>query len=205
MGMTAPGLYRYFGSYEELLSHVCASIFTELGADIRQAIETAESPAGPDGGQRAGQITVKMIAACREFRRWSLSHQSEFALLFGVPLPGLDDERYNIAEECAVAFAWTFLELFLELWAVQPFGAPAPAQIDPALLSQLSRYREALGVDLPAGAVLVFLRCWTVLYGAVAMEVFGHLRFALDDPAPMFELTLSDLARLVGLQYPLRP
>ena len=26
------------------------------------------------------------------------------------------------------------------------FGAPAPAQIDPALLSQLSRYREALGV-----------------------------------------------------------
>ena len=25
------------------------------------------------------------------------------------------------------------------------------------------------------------------------------------DPAPMFELTLSDLARLVGLRYPLRP
>jgi len=42
-----------------------------------------------------------------------------------------------------------------------------------------------------------------LLYGAVAMEVFGHLGFALEDPAPMFELTLSDLARLVGLVYPL--
>ena len=70
---------------------------------------------------------------------------------------------------------------------------------------QLSRYRDALGARLPAGAVLVFLRCWTVLYGAVAMEVFGHLRFALEDPAPMFELTLSDLADMVGLRYPLAP
>jgi hypothetical protein len=42
-----------------------------------------------------------------------------------------------------------------------------------------------------------------VLYGAVAMEVFGHLGFALDDPAPMFEFTLADLACLVGLEYPL--
>src|SRR5438552_14448990 len=46
MGMTAPGLYRYFGSHEELLRHLCAGIFTELGADIHQAIEAAV--AAPD-------------------------------------------------------------------------------------------------------------------------------------------------------------
>ena len=31
MGMTAPALYRYFDSHEELLRHVVADIFTELG------------------------------------------------------------------------------------------------------------------------------------------------------------------------------
>ena len=41
MGMTAPGLYRYFDSHEELLRHVCASIFTELVTDIHRAIEAA--------------------------------------------------------------------------------------------------------------------------------------------------------------------
>ena len=51
--------------------------------------------------------------------------------------------------------------------------------------------------------MLTFLRCWTVLYGAVSMEVFGHLKFALEDAAPMFEMTLGDLASLVGLRYPL--
>jgi hypothetical protein len=49
----------------------------------------------------------------------------------------------------------------------------------------------------------VFLRCWVLLYGAVAMEVFGHLDFALDDPVPMFDLILSDLAAMTGLRYPL--
>jgi AcrR family transcriptional regulator len=205
MGMTAPGLYRYFDSHEELLRHVCAGMFTELAQDIHQAIEAASpvEPAEPTPDQMTAKLTIKMVAACREFRRWALNHKAEFGLLFGVPLPGLDDGRYDIADECALVFAGTFFALFLELWRADPFGVPAPEQIDPGLREQLSRYRDALGTDIPVGAVLVFLRCWTVLYGAVAMEVFGHLRFALEDAAPMFEMTLGDLAALVGLRYPL--
>jgi len=202
MGMTAPGLYRYFDSHEELLRHVCADIFTELGEGIRQAIEAAAVPAGA-ADQVTAKLTVKMVAACREFRRWSLSHQAEFGLLFGIPLPGLDDGRYDIADECALAFAGTFFTLFLELWTRVPFPVPDAADIDPGLRDQLGRYRDLLGSDIPVGAVLTFLRCWTVLYGAVAMEVFGHMRFALSDPAPMFEITLGDLAALIGLRYPL--
>ena len=204
MGMTAPGLYRYFDSHEELNRHVCASIFTELGGDIHRAIEAAAAPAEAAAADpMAAKLTVKMVAACREFRRWSLSHQAEFGLLFGVPLPGLDDGRYDIADECALAFAGTFFTLFLELWHKVPFPVPADEEIDPGLRDQLSRYRDALGSSLPLGAMLTFLRCWTVLYGAVAMEVFGHMSFALDDPAPMFDLTLGDLATLIGLRYPL--
>jgi len=208
MGMTAPGLYRYFGSHEELVRHLCAGIFTELGADIHRAIEAT----GPTWGQAddaQAKLTVKMVAACREFRRWALNHKDEFGLVFGVPLPGLNDGRYDIADECALAFAGTFFTLFLELWHKVPFPVPADEQIDPGLRDQLGRYRDALGASIalgasmPLGAMLTFLRCWTVLYGAVAMEVFGHMSFALDDPAPMFELTLGDLATLVGLRYPL--
>jgi AcrR family transcriptional regulator len=220
IGMTAPGLYRYFGNHEELVRHLTASIFTELGHDIHQAIEAAEPLAARVGANDAGTndasagdagagdaervtLAVKMVAACREFRRWSLNHQGEFALVFGVPLPGLDDVRYDLADECNLAFAGTFFALFLELWRKVPFDVPAEEQIDPGLRGQLGRYREVLGTTIPLGAVLTFLRCWTVLYGAVAMEVFGHMRFALEDPAPMFEITLGDLAALVGLQYPL--
>jgi AcrR family transcriptional regulator len=202
IGMTAPGLYRYFGSHEELIRYVCANIFTELGEDIHQAIQAA-APPGDEPYEPGVKLTVKMVAACREFRRWALNHRAEFALVFGIPLPGLDDGRYDAADECALAFAGTFFSLFLELWRAVPFPVPAEDQIDPGLRDQLVRYRDQLGTDIPVGAVLTFLRCWTVLYGAVAMEVFGHMSFALADAAPMFELTLGDLARLVGLRYPL--
>jgi AcrR family transcriptional regulator len=211
MGMTAPGLYRYFDSHEELHRHVCASIFTELGDDIRQAIHAVD-PQAPHAGaapaeeareQMVTKLTLKMVAACRAFRRWALNHEAEFALLFGIPLPGLDDGRYDIADECALEFAGTFFTLFLELWNRAPFPVPAAEEIDHGLRDQLGRYSAALGTDIPVGAVLTFLRCWTVLYGAVSMEVFGHIKFALEDAAPMFEFTLGDLAGLVGLRYPL--
>jgi AcrR family transcriptional regulator len=192
MGMTAPALYRYFGSHEELIQHVVGDIFTEMGAGIEAAIEAAG-----DG------MAEKMVAACREFRHWGLSHEAEFGMLFGTPLPTLDAAHDDVVAECAVKFSGVFFALFYELWRKHPFPIPRDDEIDPGLRAQLARYQETLGVDLPLGAGLTFLRCWIRLYGMVSLEVFGHLHFALEDAAPMFEITLGELAKLVNLEYPL--
>src|SRR5215471_13918260 len=203
MGMTAPGLYRYYSSRDQLLRHVVAEMFRELAGDIHRAIQESVDPlaSAADDREKRDRVAVKMIAACREFRSWALAHKEEFALLFGVPLPGFDDGRFDIAQECALEFAGTFYTLFLELWHAVKFPVPAQTEIDPRLLPQLGRFRDTLRTDAPEGAILIFLRCWVLLYGAVSMEVFGHLGFALSDTAPMFDITLSDLARLIGLDY----
>ena len=39
MGMTAPALYRYFGSHEDLIQHVVGDIFNEIGAGVEAAID----------------------------------------------------------------------------------------------------------------------------------------------------------------------
>ncbi len=192
MGMTAPALYRYFGSHEDLLKHVVADIFEEIAGDIHRAIIRA-------GEESGGDMAVKLVAACGEFRRWSLGHKEEFGLLFGTPLPGLEAVHDDVIDDCAAKFSGTFFALFLELWDRHPFPVPSDEEIDPGLREQLAHYRDLLGVDLPLGAGLTFLRCWVRLYGMVSLEVFGHLHFALDDAAPMFEITLAELAALVGL------
>lgn len=196
MGMTAPALYRYFGSHEELIKYVIADIFTELTADLQAAIAVA--------GASGGDLTSKVIAAAREFRRWSLNHQREFGMLFGTPLPGVNIEHDEITTECGGKFGNTFFLLILELWHKHPFPVPADDEIDPGLREQLERYREGLGelaADLPQGLLLTFLRCWVRLYGIVSLEVFGHLGFALDDAEPLFELMLAETAPLLGLEY----
>jgi AcrR family transcriptional regulator len=195
MGMTAPALYRYYGSHEDLIRHVIADIFTEIADDIHAAIVAAGQASG-------GDMAQKLVAACREFRHWSLTHKQEFGLLFGSPLPGLEAVCDEVVDVCAEKFSGTFFALFLELWRKRPFPVPADAEIEPGLREQLARYRDTLGVDLPLGAGLTFLRCWVRLYGMVSLEVFGHLHFALDDASAMFDITLAELAELVGLVIP---
>jgi AcrR family transcriptional regulator len=195
MGMTAPALYRYFDSREDLIKHVVADIFTEIADGIHAAIDAAGQSSG-------GDMVAKLVAACGEFRSWSLGHKEEFGLLFGTPLPGLEAVHDDVIDDCAEKFSGEFFALFLEMWRKHPFPVPGDDQIDPGLREQLAHYRELLGVDLPLGAGLTFLRCWVRLYGMVSLEVFGHMHFALDDAAPMFEITLAELAELVGLRYP---
>jgi AcrR family transcriptional regulator len=191
MGMTAPALYRYFGSHEELIRNVVGDIFLEIAGDIQIAIQAAAQ----DG------ITAKFGAAARQFRSWSLDHQREFGLLFGTPVPGLDLQDPDIADECSKKFTGTFLALFLELWQQKPFPVKAPEEIDPDLRTQLERYRDSLGADLPIGAILSFVYCWTRLYGSVSLEVFGHLSWILDDGEPMFELMLREIMPVLGLEF----
>ena len=194
MGMTAPALYRYFDNRDELIKHVIADIFGELTADLHAAIAAA-----------GGDLAAKVVAAAREFRRWSLGHQREFGMLFGTPLAGVNCEQDEIITERGGQFGNTFFALILELWRKHPFPVPPDAQIPPGLGAQLERYRDALGdlaAGLPLGLLLTFLRCWVRLYGIVSLEVFGHLGFALEDAEPMFELTLAETAPLIGLEYP---
>jgi AcrR family transcriptional regulator len=192
MGMTAPALYRYFGSHDELVRHVMGDIYLEIADGVQAAIDGA-----PD------DLAAKLAAAAREFRRWSLTHGREFGLVFATPMPAVDLEQMDIAQECGLKFCGTFLTLFLELWQQQPFRVPAAADIDPGLRAQLERFRELAGAgDLPTGAILSFVYSWVRLYGMVSMEVYGQLSWVLDDAEPIFEMMLREIMPVLGLQDP---
>jgi AcrR family transcriptional regulator len=195
MGMTAPGLYRYFASREELLDHVAADILADLAGDIDAAVNGAGAAGEADAANR-------LAAACWEFRRWSLSHRAAFGMLFGAPVPGWNVEQDKVTAQSGQELAGAFLAPFLQLWQTGPFPVLADDEIDPGLRGQLERYRGQAKADLPLGAVLVFLHGWVRLYGMVATEVFGQLGFSADDARPMFQLTLAETLPPAGLRCP---
>jgi hypothetical protein len=43
-----------------------------------------------------------------------------------------------------------------------------------------------------------YLSGWTRLYGIVAMEVFGHLRWAVSDVEPLFEGEIAEYLATLG-------
>src|SRR3954449_5043567 len=196
MGMTAPALYRYFDSRENLVEHVVADLYDELCTRLESARDAAD-PATP---------AVQLLACSRAFRRWAIGHPQEFGLLFGSAGDGVvpsSDRLHNDPDSPAHAAAQRFGEVFAELVArvylERPFPVPAEDEMDPVLAEQLRTWLSEFPVELPLGVVRVFLGCWVRLYGLVAMEIFGHLKFALDEAAAFFEAELHGVAELLGM------
>ena len=97
-------------------------------------------------------MTAKLIAACREFRHWALTHREEFGLLFGTPLPGLEPLHNDKIDECALDFAGTFYDAVPGAVAAAPVPGPGRRPDRPRLLAQLGRYSAGSGPTCRRGA-----------------------------------------------------
>ncbi|MFD2094052.1 TetR/AcrR family transcriptional regulator [Blastococcus deserti] len=201
MGMTAPGLYRYFASREDLVEHVVADLYDEL-TDTLEEVRDAADPATPG---------FQLLSVSRAFRRWATTHHAEFGLLFGsagervldpASMHGDGERPQQVASR---RFGGVFAALVARIYLEQGFPVPADDELDPQLQVQLRNWCTKLPVALPLGVMSVFLSCWIRLYGMVCMEVFGHLRFALDDAEPMFEAELRALGEVLGVADEYRP
>ena len=201
MGMTAPGLYRYFDSREDLVEHVVADLYDEL-SDVLEGVRDAAEPATPG---------VQLMSVARAFREWATTRRAEFGLLFGsagegvIPVEDLHGPGDHPPQVASRRFGGVFAELIARIYLEQGFPVPDEDELEPALRVQLTEWCAKLPVALPLGVMHVFLSCWIRLYGMVCMEVFGHLRFALDDAAPMFESELRALGGILGVGDEYRP
>ena len=184
MGMTAPAIYRYFPSLDGLIGELVEDLYDELRTEVEAARDA-------EGGGELAQLQ----AMARAFRRWSVAYPAEFALLFGNPVPGVPsfEDKCSDPEHGGNRFGAVFLDTFAALWHKAPFRTPPREIISDRLAHCLIPYGEnhEPHLDLPVEVIYVYLSGWTRLYGMVAMEVFGHTRWALSDPEPLFETELA--------------
>jgi AcrR family transcriptional regulator len=189
MGLTAPALYRYFGSRDELVTALVVDAYNALADAMAAAVEAV----GP------GRHADRMRAAFRAFRGWGLEHPTEFALIFGSPIPGY------VAPERTRPAGLRYTDLLVRLLAdALAAGALDPEAIDlrvPASLGrQLDGFQRRQGAaSLPAPVLAFGLSAWARLHGLVALEVFGHLAPAIGDGTALFEQELEQIVRQAGL------
>lgn len=194
MGITAPALYRYYDSFEDLIRHVCTDICADLATEL-----TAGLTAVPDEDP-PGQV----FAVCRGFRAWAVRHPQEFSLVFATP-------SGQPADCTPDPFGRIFLTVAARVLAAQHLAVPADHDVPEKLHSDLAEFRATLintlaesGIDLPEhlfplGAAYTMLRFWVRLYGQVALEVFGRFPFPVSAPELLFESMVAELATEIGL------
>ena len=196
LGMSAAALYRYFPSLEALVMELAGDLYDELRETVSAAGDAAAG--GNATSDPWAAATLRLGAMARAYRAWSVGHPAEFALIFGNPVPGiaeLEDDCLS-PDHPGARLGAAFLEPFVALWRSGDASLRRGADLGATTAPLVAVH----GDDLPAGALAAFLAGWTRLYGLVAMEVFGHLRWAVTDVSPLFEAELSAFMR--DLQAP---
>ncbi|WP_460654435.1 TetR/AcrR family transcriptional regulator [Kribbella endophytica] len=191
LGLSAPALYRYFASHEDLISAVIADLYDELTAYLIAQRDTS------------GDLGEQLFLVAGGLRTWALEHPAEFGLLFGAPVPnpGADDHELTPSHQAAMRFGAVFKDLVAKVYRQQPFPSPPEELLGPELVEQLCQKSEFFD-GMPPGAVYLSLTYWTRLYGLICMEVFGQLHWALDDAGAYFEAQLREIGEALGLDCP---
>jgi AcrR family transcriptional regulator len=204
MGMSAPSLYRYVDSRDHLIDMVVADIYNEL----RTALEEVRDAADP------ASCGVQFVAVAREFRRWATHHTAEFGLLFGAPIerlardagsrteappPPSGEPVVGGAQVAGERFGSVFADLVTRIYLETKFPLPAADEDGMSAGGYRADWQRMFPADVPLGVLQVFLSGWIRLYGLVAMEVFGHLAFALTRVGPTFEAELGEICERLGI------
>lgn len=178
LGMVSSAVYRYVANRDELLTLLVVDAYTEL-ADAVDA-RLAEMPRAAWG--------TRIVAVGVEVREWALREPARYALLYGSPVPGYEAPAEQTTEP-GTRVILAIVALVAEGVRVgEVVDGPTVVALPRALRTDLARVRAALGVEIDPAVLGRAVLLWSVLFGAVSLEVFGQ--FGADtftEPAALFE------------------
>jgi len=201
VGITAPALYRYYTSREDLIEHIRMDICTDLAAELNVDLAEIED----------GDVLGQVLAICRGFRRWAIAHPQEFSLVFASPAEQTEDGAVHIVVPSTDPFGQVFLAVAGKVLTTMTLATMPDDSVPVELRADLDTFRTSLTKTiadagftvsedvLGIGTAYAILKFWVRLYGQIALEVFGRFPFAVAKPEPLFEALLTDLIQQVGL------
>jgi AcrR family transcriptional regulator len=188
LGMTAPGLYRYYKDRDDLLTALIADAYADLADLLTAAAAPETSPAG------------RLTAVMTSYREWATQDPTRFALIFGAPIAGYSAPQ-TAGTTASARRAMGALESALIAGVDgRKLRAPVVADVGESLAAALPASRNLSGPDLPAPAHQGMFLVWTALHGFTSLEVFGHMNWlpvpARDD---LFRALIAHAVATVGL------
>ena len=180
MGMTAPAIYRYFPSRDDLVTALILDAYDSLA----RAIETADAPL-----PRA-DLRGRLIAIAHAYRAWAFAYPAEYSLILGTPIPGYH-APFEITQPAAHRGTVALVEIITEALArtgADPTIGASPNPGGPPSLSTLpGRVRDAA------------IAAWAVMHGLVSLELYGHTTKLEDATDTLYHQEINAFAGRLGL------
>jgi AcrR family transcriptional regulator len=192
MDMTAPALYRYFPSLDDLITALILDAFNA------HADAMANAAAQRSADDYAGKLWNALLA----YRQWAMDHRVDFQLIYGNPIPGYSAPANLTVPAASRAFVLVVsaLEGALRSGMLHPASEyeamPAP------VLERLELINQRDGYVVPPVILAIASRGWTHIHGVVMLEMFGHLVPVVGDVDAFYRFELTSLFHSMGLTPP---
>lgn len=183
LGMVSSAIYRYFPSRDDLLTALIIESYERLGAAVE---------AGDATVRRRTDFAARWRAAANALRGWAIEHPSEWALLFGTPVPGYAAPEDTIP--AATRYTAVMISILVDMDAT---GHVHRADVPKSLRADLARLRGQLGAEVSDAALTVGMTAWAAVMGAVNLELFGHLHNVVNEPGALFAAVVEQHAAII--------
>jgi AcrR family transcriptional regulator len=192
MGMAVTALYRYFPSYNDLITELILDAFNRLADHIDDA-QRQQPP--EDWGAR-------LWAALMAYRNYASTYPHDFALIYGTPIVG-----YNApAERTVPASSRTFEIIGAILEGAQRSGAltfPHSAEaLPPTVMHHTRQFAAVRAATTSDVMVYTLAQGWSRIHGIVMLELFGHIGPIVGDVDAFYRSEVATLMRSMGLAPP---
>ena len=142
----------------------------------------------------------RLRAVAMAYFDWASTHRSEWALIFGAPVPGYDAPAGGPTTQAARRFAVVFTDLVAEDWD----GYASRFDSPPVLPRKPDGVLDFGSRPLPDDPRFlgVVSRLWSRLHGVIALGLFGHLlpaTLAAESVRMLYEAEVDDQLLVLGL------
>ncbi len=194
MEMTAPGLYRYFASRDELITALILDAFLDCAEALQAAYEScpADDP--------IGRLEAIMLA----YRDWAITHPTDFALIYGNPIPDYqqtpeaDQETGRASQKSFEVVGRAIVEAIAAGALIPP---PEYVNLPEAMAQQLAvRLAQYDAATVTPTVMYLTLLAWSQGHGLIMLELDGHLQPIIEDIGALYRHRLKDILRQMGAQ-----
>lgn len=186
LGMVSSAVYRYVPSRDALLTTLITEGYDALGAHVEQAEQAV----------RRSHLERRWMTSCTAAREWALQRPSEWALLFGSPVPGYVAPRDTVSP--ATRLPLVLVGVMHDAVARGALDPDLTGRVPPRVRAMLAPARAEIGEQMPDELLLRALMAWTYLVGTISFELFGHRVGSTNDDDLYFTEEMRRVGAWVG-------
>lgn len=192
IGITAPAIYNYFPTLDDLITALISDAFRSIAKAMEQAADKQDD----------GRVASRILAAGMAYREWAIAHPIQFQLIYGNPIPNYLAPAEITGPLARLPFEGLMKD-FLRAYHSGELQLPdqyvhIPADIE----DDIDAYLDRVGFELPKAVVYTIMASWAHIHGMIMLELFHHITPIISHTDQFYQHEMISFLRSLKMTPP---